>query len=77
MKMPLIYSLYDQLAEVLASSNSKYISSLKANEEMQTRFDLLLGKSKENSLSEEEKDELNHFVVLERLVRLAKIRAAR
>ena len=50
---------------------------LKANEEMQTRFDLLLGKSKENSLSEEEKDELNHFIVLERLVRLAKIRAAR
>ncbi|MCA4897274.1 MAG: hypothetical protein ACK514_10400 [Bacteroidota bacterium] len=77
MKMPLIYSLYDQLAEVLANSNSKYISSLKANQEMQTRFDLLLVKSKENSLSEEEKDELNHFIVLERLVRLAKIRAAR
>jgi len=75
--MPLIYSLYDQLAEVLANSNSKYISSLKANQEMQTRFDLLLVKSKENSLSEEEKDELNHFIVLERLVRLAKIRAAR
>jgi hypothetical protein len=77
MKMPLIYSLYDQLAEVLANSNSKYISSLKANQEMQTRFDLLLVKSKENSVSEEEKDELNHFIVLERLVRLAKIRAAR
>lgn len=43
---------------------------------MRAGFDLLLVKSKENSLSEEEKDELNHFIVLQRLVRLAKIRAA-
>jgi hypothetical protein len=77
MKIPLIYNLYDQLAELLAKSNSEYILSLKADQEMQTRFDMLLDKSKEKSLNEEEEDELNHFIVLERLVRLAKIRAAK
>jgi hypothetical protein len=75
MKMPLIYNLYDQLADLLAKSNSDYILSLKADKETQTRFDMLLDKSKEKSLNEEEEDELNHFIVLERLVRLAKIRA--
>jgi hypothetical protein len=77
MKIPLIYNLYDQLAELLAKSNSEYILSLKADNEMQTRFDMLLDKSKQKSLNEEEEDELNHFIVLERLVRLAKIRAAK
>lgn len=41
---------------------------------MQTRFNALVAKSKEEQISAREKDELNHFIVLERLFRLTKIK---
>ena len=42
---------------------------------MQAKLESLIAKSKESKLSTAEKDELDHYIVLERLVRLAKIRA--
>ena len=42
---------------------------------MQDRLELLLEKEKTTPLSPAEKDELDHYIVLERLVRLAKARA--
>lgn len=42
---------------------------------MQERMELLLEKSKANKLTIDEKDELDHYIVLEWLGRLAKIRA--
>lgn len=44
-------------------------------QEVANRFEFLVEKSKTNQLDPAEKDELDHFVVLERLIRLAKIRA--
>jgi hypothetical protein len=38
-------------------------------------LEVLIEKSKDNILSKSEKDELDHYIVLERLIRLAKIRA--
>ena len=73
--MGAIYSAYDQIATILARLGAEEILKLKASDEMQERMELLLKKSRENNLSIEEKDELDHFIVLERLVRLAKIRA--
>ena len=73
--MTTIYSVYDQLADLMARLDSKSILSLKANADVQGRFDHLVQKSKETSIDGDEKDELDHFVVLERLIRLAKIRA--
>lgn len=70
-----IYSAYDQLAAILAKIGPEEVTKLRATDEMQVRMELLLKKSRENILSIEEKDELDHFIVLERLVRLAKIRA--
>ncbi len=70
-----IYSAYDQLAGILAKIGPEEVMKLRATDEMQVRMELLLKKSRENILSIEEKDELDHFIVLERLVRLAKIRA--
>lgn len=49
--------------------------SLKASPSVQNRFNELAIKNRNTDLSREEKDELDHFVVLERLFRLAKIRA--
>jgi hypothetical protein len=70
-----IYTAYDQLATLLATLEPGKLSALKASEELQKRFEFLVEVNKEGSLSKEEKDELDHYVVLERLVRLAKIRA--
>ncbi len=70
-----IYSAYDQLAGILAKLGPEEVMKLRATDEMQVRMELLLRKSRENILSIVEKDELDHFIVLERLVRLAKIRA--
>jgi hypothetical protein len=48
--------------------------ALSATKEMQDRFEILVEKSKNSYLDVAEKDELDHFIVLERLIRLAKIR---
>lgn len=70
-----IYNTYDQLAEIIASLAPEKVLALKANEEMQARLEDLIEKSKEGNLDRREKDELDHYIVLERLMRLAKIRA--
>ncbi|UTA67786.1 hypothetical protein [Emticicia sp. 21SJ11W-3] len=70
-----IYNTYDQLAELIAGLDPAKVLALKATDEMQTRLENLIEKSKESSLDRREKDELDHYIVLERLIRLAKIRA--
>ncbi len=72
--MTTIYNVYDQLSQILARLDSKGIQQLKANTELQIRFDSLAEKSRSQQLTINEKDELDHYVVLERLMRLAKIR---
>ena len=72
--MGTIYSIYDQIAELIALLDPDKILSLKANEETQKRFNYLLEKHRQSSISTAEKDELDHFIVMERLIRLAKIR---
>jgi hypothetical protein len=70
-----VYNAYDQIAELIAELNPAKVMALKANEELQNRFEDLVERSKESNLNLQEKDELDHYVVLERLIRLAKIRS--
>jgi len=70
-----IYSVYDEIAELLAQLAPSKILALKASTEMQERLEFLIEQSKEGQLTVHEKDELDHYIVLERLVRLAKIRS--
>lgn len=69
-----IYAVYDQIADLIARLDPSKVRALKATEEMTDRLEFLIEKSKESSLNKAEKDELDHFIVLERLIRLAKIR---
>ncbi len=71
-----VYNAYDQIAELIAELNPAKVMALKANKELQMRFEDLVSKSKESSLDYREKDELDHYIVLERLIRLAKIRSS-
>lgn len=70
-----VYNAYDQIAELIAELNPAKVMALKANKELQKRFEILVSKSKESSLDSREKDELDHYIVLERFIRLAKIRS--
>lgn len=70
-----IYSVYDQIAELIASLPPAKVLALRPNQEVVNRFETLVEKSKNKQLDAAEKDELDHFIVLERLMRLAKIRA--
>jgi hypothetical protein len=74
--MTTIYNVYDQLSQILARLDSKSIQLLKADDALQSRFDNLSEKSKSQQLTTSEKDELDHYVVLERLMRLSKIRTS-
>lgn len=70
-----IYSVYDQIADLIASLPPAKVLALRPPQEVANRFEFLVEKSKNNPLDPAEKDELDHFIVLERLIRLAKIRA--
>lgn len=73
--MTTVYGVYDQIAGLIALLEPKKILELKASKEIQERFDWLMEKSRSTQMSKQEKDELDHFIVLERLFRLAKIKA--
>lgn len=66
---------YDIVADFLASMDPSRILELHAPEAMQKRLEDLIEKEKESGLAAEEKDELDHYIVLERLIRLAKANA--
>jgi len=73
--MPAIHLAFEQIANLMAQLPPEALLQVKASPEMQERFERLMGQRRSGSLSQEETDELNHFIVLERLVRLAKIKA--
>jgi hypothetical protein len=66
---------YDHVANFLATMNPQKILELKAPQEMSSRLEFLLRVEKEKGLTPEEKDELDHYIVLERLIRLSKAHA--
>ena len=70
-----VQTVYDHIADFIAGLDPEKVLELKATEAMSERLENLIAKKKESGLSEEEQDELNHYLVLERLIRLAKIRA--
>ncbi len=70
-----IYSAYDEIADILSAAGPARIMQMQAAPEMQARLEILIERSKEGELTKSEKDELDHYIVLERIVRLAKIRS--
>lgn len=70
-----IYNIYQHLADLIARLDPQLLLELKANNEMQLRFDALLAKKTSNEITTQENDELNHFIIMERLMRMAKIKS--
>ncbi len=70
-----VQTVYDHVADFIASMDPKRVLEMKAPEGMSIRLEDLIDKEKDGELTEEEKDELDHYIVLERLIRLAKAHA--
>ncbi len=66
---------YDHVADFIAAMNPAKILELRAPESMRLRLEELIEQEKDGRLSSAEKDELDHYIVLERLIRLAKAHA--
>ena len=70
-----VKTIYDHIAETIAAMNPTKVLEIRAPKMASERLESLVEKVKEHGLSALEKDELDHFLVLERLIRLAKVYA--
>ena len=68
---------YDEIAALLAEMDPAKLVSIKATPVLQERVEDLLEKNREVGLTEEEKVEIEHYLIINRLFTLAKIKARR
>ncbi len=73
--MTIVETVYDHVADFIADMNPTKLLELRATEAARERLTELIEKEKDLGLSLIEKDELDHYLVLERLIRLAKAHA--
>lgn len=66
---------YEEIIEFIASRNPREVIDFKPSEQASQRAWSLVERQKDASLSTEERDELQHYLELEHLMRLAKARA--
>jgi hypothetical protein len=71
----MVHSVYDEVANFMATMNPEKVIAFKPSEANQSRFDILLEKQKLNNLSTEEKTEIEHYLILNRIIGLAKAQA--
>jgi hypothetical protein len=66
------YSVYDELAYFLASLSPRKVLQYKASPKAQERVNQLLLKNQKDELSAEEQAEMERYMTLEHIIRLAK-----
>jgi hypothetical protein len=68
-------SVYDELAFFLASLSPRRVLTYKASIKSQERVNVLIEKNKNIGLTEDENAEMERFMTVEHIVRLAKAKA--
>lgn len=71
----IVTSAVDEIITFIAGENPTRVLNFKASEETKRRVFELIDKSKIAALEEKDQAELNHYLLLEHLMRLAKIKA--
>ncbi len=66
---------YDEIATLLADMDPAKMLSIKSPDSLRERVEFLIDKKREGTLSPEEAVELEHYLIVNRLFALAKIRA--
>ena len=69
------YNVFDELADLLASMDPAKVLAFRTSNLAQKRLEQLLAKNKESQLTEDETLELERFMTVEHIVRVAKARA--
>ena len=70
-------SIYDEIAAFMAGMDPKKVIAFKPSSKNQKRLDHLLDKQKESGLTKEEVSELEHCLIINRIIGLAKAQALR
>ena len=68
-------SVYEEVAAFMANIDPKKVLAFRPSEANQARLDFLLDKQAESKLTRKEKNELEHYLILNRIIGLAKARA--
>ena len=68
-------SIYDEISSFIASMNPEKVVQFHPSSTQQDRLDDLLDKQREEGLTADEKNELEHFLIINRIIGLAKARA--
>jgi hypothetical protein len=68
-------NVYDSLVDFIAGMDAEKVLAFHAPKDLQSRIEMLLEKKQDSSLTLNEKEELDHYFILEHIVRLAKSRA--
>ncbi|PWK29195.1 hypothetical protein LV89_00033 [Arcicella aurantiaca] len=71
----MVQTVYDEVASFMASMNPEKVIAFKPSKANQNRLDFLLDKQTEKRLSKDELNELEHYLMLNRIIGLAKARA--
>ena len=68
-------NVYEEVAAFMAGMDPEKVIAFKPSRSNQERLDLLLDKQKTSGLTDDEKTELEHYLILNRIIGLAKARA--
>ena len=68
-------SVYDEFAVFLANLSPRKVLAYKASPKAQARVNILIAKNKAEGLSSEENSEMERYMTIEHIVRLAKAKA--
>jgi len=71
----IVTSALDEIVNFIANQNPTQVLEFKASATTKNRVFSLITKSKNGEIKEQEQEELKHYLLLEHLMRLAKIRA--
>jgi len=67
--------VYDEVIEFIASSSPQNVIAFRPSEEARARAADLIYREKTDGLSDDDRSELDHYLQIEHLMRLAKARA--
>lgn len=68
-------AIFDEIVDFIATQNPERVLAFKASEKTSRRYEFLVQKEKTEGLDAAEKEELENFEILERIMRRAKAKA--
>ena len=68
-------AIFDEIVDFIAAQNPERVLAFRASEKASQRYEVLVQKEKTEGLDAAEKEELENFEILERIMRRAKAKA--